>query len=48
MLGLYFSSKLDWGSYNVSIAKTPSMTFLSSEAALYLSHRFAWDTVVAS
>ena len=45
MLGLIFSSKLDWGSYIISIAKTASkkigalirtMKFLSSEVALYL------------
>ena len=45
MLGLTFSSKLDWGSYIVSIAKTASkkigalirsMRFLSPEVALYL------------
>ena len=45
MLGLTFSSKLDWGSYIVSIAKTVSkkigalirsMKFLSPEFALYL------------
>ena len=45
MLGLTFSSKLDWGSYIVSIAKTASkkigdlicsMKFLSPGAALYL------------
>ena len=45
MLGLTFSSKLYWGSYNVSIAKTASqkigalsrsMKFLSPEVALYL------------
>ena len=45
MLGLTFSSKLDWGSYSVSIAKTASkkiealigsMRFLSPEVALYL------------
>ena len=45
MLGLIFSSKLDWGSYIVSIAKTASkkiralircMEFLSPEVALYL------------
>ena len=45
MLGLTFSSKLDWGSYIVSIAKSTfkkigalirSMKFLSPEAALYL------------
>ena len=44
MLGLSFSSKLDWGPYIVSIAKTASkktgalirfMKFLSSEVALY-------------
>ena len=46
MLGLTFSSKLDWGSYIISIAKTaskkigaliPSMKFLSPEIALYLN-----------
>ena len=45
MLGLNFSSKLDWGSYIISIAKTSSkkvgalicsMNFLSPEVALYL------------
>ena len=45
MRGLTFSSKLDWGSYIVSIAKTASkkigalirsMKFLSPEVALYL------------
>ena len=45
MLGLTFSSKLDWGSYIIFIAKTVSkkigalirsMTFLSPEVALYL------------
>ena len=45
MLGLTFSSKLDWGSYIASIAKTASkkigalirsMKFLSPEVALYL------------
>ena len=45
MLGLTFSSKLDWGSYIVSIAKTASekigalicsMKFLSPEVTLYL------------
>ena len=43
--GLTFSSKLDWGSYIISIAKTASkkigalirsMKFLSPEVALYL------------
>ena len=45
MLGLTFSSKLNWGSYIMSITKTASkktgalihsMTFLSPEVALYL------------
>ena len=45
MVGLTFSSKLDWGSYTISIAKTASkeigtlirsMKFLSPEVALYL------------
>ena len=45
MLGLLFSSKLDWGSYIIFIAKTASkkicalilsMKFLSPEVALYL------------
>ena len=45
MLGLTFSSKLDWGSYIISIAKTASkkiealicsMKFLSLEVAWYL------------
>ena len=45
MLGLNFSSKLDWGSYIISIAKTASKKigalicsrkFLSREVALYL------------
>ena len=45
MMGLTFSSKLDWGSYIISIAKTASkkigaligsMKFISPEVALYL------------
>ena len=45
MLGLTFSTKLDWGSYIISIAKTASkkigalicsLKFLSPEVALYL------------
>ena len=48
MLGLTFSSKLDWDSYIISIAKTPSkkiralicsMRFLSPEVALCLYKR---------
>ena len=58
MLGLTFSSKLDWGSYIISVAKTTykkiwalirSMKFLSPEAALYsitLPYGHLWDTVV--
>ena len=51
MLGLSFSSKLDWGSYIVSIAKTTSkkigalihsMKFLSPEVALYLYKSTIW------
>ena len=51
MLGLTFSSKLDWGSYIISIAKTASkkigalicsMKFLSSEVALYLYKSAIW------
>ena len=45
ILGLSFFSKLDWGSYIISVAKTTSkkigalirsMKFLSPEVALYL------------
>ena len=45
MLGLAFSSEVNWGSYNIFIAKTASeksecliysMKFLSPEVALYL------------
>ena len=45
MLGLTFTSKVDWGSYIISVAKTASkkigalnrsMRFLSPEVALYL------------
>ena len=51
MLWLTFSSKLDWGSYIVSIAKTASkkigasihsMNFLSPEVALYLYKSTIW------
>ena len=44
MLGLSFSSKLDWGNYTISIAKTASkktgalicsVKFLSPDVALY-------------
>ena len=52
MLGLTFSSKLDWGSYIVSIAKTASnkiralihsIKFLSPGAALYLYKSTIWS-----
>ena len=51
MLGLTFSSKLDWGSYIVFIAKTTSkkigalirsMKFLSPEVAVYLYKSTIW------
>ena len=59
MLGFTFSSKLDWGSYVISNAKTASkkiralirsMKFLSPEIALYLykSTVRVWNTVVTS
>ena len=59
-LGLTFSSKLDWGSYIISIAKSASkkigafirsVKFLSPEVALYsinLPYDHAWNTVVMS
>ena len=51
ILGLTFSSKLDWGFYTISIAKTASkkiralicsMKFLSPEVALYLHKSAIW------
>ena len=51
MLGLMFSSKLDWGFYIISSAKVASkeigaficaMKFLSSEVALYLYKSTIW------
>ena len=51
MLGLTFSSKLDWGSYSISIAKTASekigdlihsMKFDFPEVAVYLSKSSIW------
>ena len=51
MLGLTFSSKLDWSCYTVSIAKTASkkigawirsMKFLSPEVVLYLDKSTIW------
>ena len=58
MLGWTFSSKLDWGSYIISIAKTASkkfgtliysMKFFSPEVALYLyksAIAHVWNTAV--
>ena len=52
MLGLTFSSKLDWDFYTISITKTPlkkigalirSMMFLSPEVALYLYKSAIWS-----
>ena len=59
MLGLSFSSKLEWGSYIISIAKTGtkkigtfilSMKFLFPVVALYLClpYGHAWNTIVMS
>ena len=60
MLGLTFSSKLDWGSYIISIAKSASkniealihsMKFRSPEVALFsinLPYAHASNTVVMS
>ena len=47
MLGLTFSSKLIWGSYIISIAKTASkkigaLTLLSPGVALYLDKSTIW------
>ena len=59
MLGLTFSSKLDWGSCIISIAKTASkkigalihsMKFLSPEVALFfinLPYAHVWNTVTS-
>ena len=47
MLGLIFSSKLDWGSYITSISKT-AMKFLFREVALNLPYSHVWNTVVMS
>ena len=50
MLGLSFSSKLNWNCYIIYIAKTTSKKF-SPEVALYLYNSTidpAWITVVMS
>ena len=55
MLGFSFSSKLDWGSYIISIAKTSSkkietlirfMKFLLLCISVNLLYGLAWNTVV--
>ena len=57
MLGLTFSSKFDWDSYIISIAKTTSkkigilircVKVLSPEVALYLYKSTIWNSVVMS
>ena len=57
MLGLTFSSKLDWGSYIIYIAKTASkkigalihsMKFLSPEISINLPYSHVCNTVVMS
>ena len=60
ILGLTCSSKLDWGSYIISVPKTASkkigalirsMKFLSQEVALYLynlPYGHAWNTLFMS
>ena len=60
MLGLTFSSKLDWGSYTIPIAKTASkkigdlicsMKFVSPRLlciSINPSYGHAWNTVVTS
>ena len=58
MLWLFVSSKLDWGSYIFSIAKTTSkkigacirsMKLFYSEVSLYsLPHSNAWNTIIMS
>ena len=54
MLGLIFSSKLEWSTYIISIAKSESkkigalirsMKFLSPEVALYLCKSNIWPRV---
>ena len=56
MLGLTFSSKLNWGFFIISIVKTSSkeigalicsLKFLSPEVVLYL-YKSTWNTVVTS
>ena len=48
MLGLTFSSKLDWGSYIISIAKTASKTIRALIRSMKLPYAHVWNTVVTS
>ena len=54
MQGLTFSSKLDWGSYIIFIAKSTfkkigalirSVKFFCLKVVLYLPYNHAWNTV---
>ena len=48
---LCFSSKLDWGSYIISIVQTASKkteTLIRSGCSVYLLYGVAWNTVVMS
>ena len=51
MQGLCLSSKLDWGSWIISIAKTASekiATLIRSSCSVYLRYCYIWKTVVMS
>ena len=49
MLGLTLSSKFDWGSYIISIAKTPSRFLLWLLCiSINLPHAHVWNTVARS
>ena len=55
MQGLTFSSKLDWGSYIISIAKTASKkigaltrSMTRCSVSLNLPYDHAWNTVLTS
>ena len=48
MPGLTFSSKLDWGSYIISIAKTVSKKIGALIRSINLPYDHVWNTVVMS
>ena len=51
MLGLTFSSKLDWGSYIISIAKTASIkvgALMLLCISVNLPYKHVWNTVAMS